>query len=132
MTPEEMDRVLARDAEGVRASPRLAVAVMTAVRHEAKTPPPIPFPWTRAAPGIVAALLLVVFAVASLVSAPSAEAPPSRAPVAIERVAEVTAKVEDFVASWDARSATIWLVVATLSAVPVLAPLVLVRDERKA
>ena len=132
MTPEEMDRVLARDADGIRASPRFATAVMAAVRREAKTPPPIPFPWTRAAPGIAAALLLVVFAVASLVSAPSAEAPPSRAPVAIERAVEITAKVGDVVAAWDARSAAIWLVVATLSVVPVLAPLVLVRDERKA
>jgi hypothetical protein len=131
VTPEELDRALARDAEGVRASPRFAAAVMAAVRREAQVPPPIPFPWTRAAPGIAAALLLVAFAVAPLVTTSSAE-PPPRMPAPLERAAEITAKIGDTVASWDARSATIWVVVAALSAVPILAPLVLIRDERKA
>jgi hypothetical protein len=102
---------------------------MAAVRREAKAPPPIPFPWTRAAPGIAAALLLVVLAVASLVT--GTEAPP-RTPVALERAVEITAKIGNSVASWDARSASIWVVVAALSAVPILAPLALIRDERKA
>jgi len=129
VTPEEMDRALARDAEGIRASPRFAAAVMAAVRREAKVPPPIPFPWTRAAPGIAATLLLIVLAVASLVSTSSAETAP-RVPVALERVAEITANIGNFVASWDARDATIWVVVLALSAVPLLAPLVLVHAER--
>ena len=129
MTPEDLDRVLARDAQGVRASPRFAAAVMAAVRREAQAPPPIPFPWTRAAPGIAAALLIVAFAVASLVSTPTAETAAS-APVALERAAEITVKIADSVARWDARQSSIWLVVAALSVVPVLAPLVLVRSER--
>ena len=131
MTPEELHRALARDAEGVRASQRFATAVMAAVRREAKAPPPIPFPWTRAAPGIAAALLVLVLAVASLVTTSSADAPP-RVPVALQRAAELTAQVGDTVVSWDSRSAAIWALVVALSAVPVLAPLVLVRDERKA
>jgi hypothetical protein len=129
VTPEEIDRALARDAAGVRASPDFGAAVMRAVRREAKAPPPIPFPWTRAAPGIAAALLILVFAFASLGSRSGADAPPS-APAALERVAEVTAKIGGSVATWDARSASIWLVVLALSAVPLLAPLVLVRSER--
>jgi len=129
MTPEDMDRVLARDAEGVRASPRFAAAVMAAVRREAKAPPPIPFPWTRAVPGIAAALLLVVFAVVPLVSTSPAETPP-RAPVAFERAVEITTRVGDSLATLDARWASIWVVVAALTVVPILAPLLIVRPER--
>ena len=129
MTPEEMDRVLARDAQGVRASPRFAAGVMAAVRREAKVPPPIPFPWTRAAPGIAAALLLVVLAVASIVATPSADTPP-HVPVPLERAAEITTKIGNSVASWDARDLTIWVVVVALSAVPLVAPLWLVSAER--
>jgi len=130
VTPEDLDRALQRDAEGVRASPRFAAAVIAAVRREAKAPPPIPFPWARAAPGVAAALLIVAFAVASLVSAPRAETP-ARVPVVLERAAEITVKVGDSVASLDARQSSIWLVVVALSVVPVLAPLVLIRDGRK-
>jgi len=129
VTPEDLDRVLARDAQGVRASPRFAAAVMAAVRREAQAPPPIPFPWTRAAPGIAAALLIVALAVASLVSTPTAETAAS-APVALERAAEITVKIAESFARWDARQSSIWLVVAALSVVPVLAPVVLVRSER--
>src|SRR5262245_48972444 len=103
---------------------------MAAVRREAKTPPPIPFPWMRAAPGIAAALLLVALAVASLVSTPSADTSPV-VPVALERTVEIAAKVGSSVAGWDARSASIWLVVAALSAVPVLAPFALIREGRR-
>jgi hypothetical protein len=127
--PDEIDRALARDAIGVRASPDFAAAVMRAVRREARIPPPIPFPWTRAAPGIAAALLMVVFAFMSLGSTSGADAPP-HAPAALEHAAEITAKIGDFVATWDARSASIWTLVVALSAVPVLAPFVLVRFER--
>ncbi|HUO66991.1 MAG TPA: hypothetical protein VMV37_05610 [Gammaproteobacteria bacterium] len=130
MTPEDLDRALQRDAEGVRASPRFAAAVIAAVRREAKAPPPIPFPWARAAPGVAAALLIVALAVASFVSAPRAETP-ARVPVVLERAAEITVKVGDSVASLDARQSSIWLVVVALSVVPVLAPLVLIRDGRK-
>src|SRR4029078_10206834 len=63
VTPEEMDRGLARDAQGVRASPRFAAGVMAAVRREAKVPPPIPFPWTRAGPRIGRGPLVVRVAV---------------------------------------------------------------------
>ena len=129
MTPEEIDRALARDAGGVRASPRFAATVMAAVRREAKAPPPIPFPWTRAAPGIAAALTLVVLAAASLVSTSDGETQP-HVPPALERAAEVTAKIGNAVATWDSRRATIWTLVVALSAAPLLAPLVLVRVDR--
>lgn len=129
MTPEEIDRVLASDAARVRASPRFAAAVMAAVRREAKAPPPLPFPWTRAAPGIAAGLVALVLTVSSLLSTPSAETA-APAPPALERAIEITARVGDALATLDPRSASIWVVVAALTVVPILAPLLMVRPER--
>jgi hypothetical protein len=129
VTPEEIDRALAGDAARVRASPRFASAVMAAVRREAKVPPPLPFPWTRAAPGIAAVVLALVLTVSSLLSTPSAETT-TLAPPALQRVAEITAKVSDSLATLDARWASIWLIVAALTVVPILAPLLMVRSER--
>ena len=131
MTPEEIDRALANDASRVRASPRFAAAVMAAVRREAKAPPPppLPFPWTRAMPGLAALVLTVVLAVFSLTSTPSAETA-TLAPPALERAVEITARVGDSLATLDARWASIWVVVAALTVVPILAPLLMVRSER--
>src|SRR4051812_40714541 len=83
-----------------RAAPGTPGAWGAAVRGGGAARPPIPFPWTRAAPGIAAALLIVVFAVASLGSSSSAEAPP-RVPEALERAVELTAQIGNSVASWD-------------------------------
>ena len=129
MTPEEIDRALARDAAGVRASPRFAAAVMAAVRHEAKAPPPIPFPWTRAAPGIAAVVLGLALAVSSLLSTPSA-GNTEQAPPALQRAVEITARMGDAVATLDPRWALIWVAVAALTVVPLVAPLMLVSAER--
>jgi hypothetical protein len=49
---EEIDRVLSREEE-ILPSSGFAVSVMDAVRREAAVPPPIPFPWKRALPGLV-------------------------------------------------------------------------------
>jgi hypothetical protein len=129
VTPEDIDRVLARDGAGVRASPRFAAAVMGAVRREATVPPPLPFPWTRAAPGIAAVVLTLALAVSSLLSTPTAETR-AFAPPALERVVEITARVGDAFAALDARLALIWVAVAALTVVPIVAPLVLVGAER--
>jgi len=129
VTPEEIDRALARDAAGVRASPRFAAAVMAAVSRDAKAPPPIPFPWTRAAPGIAAVVLGLALAVSSLLSTPSA-GNTEQAPPALQRAVEITERVGDAVATLDARWALIWVVVATLTVTPLVAPLMLVRPVR--
>jgi hypothetical protein len=125
VTPEEIDRELVRDATGVRASPRFASAVMAAVRREANAPPPLPFPWTRAAPGIAAIVLSLALTAASLFSMPSGENT-----AAVPRAVEIAAKIGGAFAGLDARSATIWLIVAALTVVPIVAPLMLVRAER--
>jgi hypothetical protein len=55
---ETIDRILAADQALVPSSGFLA-SVMDRVREEAAAPPPIPFPWKRALPGM--ALVAGVF-----------------------------------------------------------------------
>jgi hypothetical protein len=52
MTNENLDRILATEEELIPSSGFLA-SVMEAVQQEAAAPPPIPFPWKRAVPGMV-------------------------------------------------------------------------------
>ncbi len=54
MTDERMDGILAAEEELVPSSGFLS-SVMERVREEAAAPPPIPFPWKRALPGLVVA-----------------------------------------------------------------------------
>jgi hypothetical protein len=65
---DEIDHILSREDE-ILPSSGFTVSVMHAVRREAAAPPPIPFPWKRALPGLVVAglalaLVLVVGVVA--------------------------------------------------------------------
>jgi len=55
---EEIDQMLSRDDE-IQPSSGFAASVMDAVRREAAAPPPIPFPWKRALPGMVAGVLVL-------------------------------------------------------------------------
>ncbi len=59
MTHDEIDRILSREEE-VLPSSGFSASVMEAVRREAALPPPIPFPWTRALPGLLVAALALV------------------------------------------------------------------------
>ncbi len=59
---DDVDRVLA-DEEEIVPSSAFTASVMEAIRREASTPPPIPFPWTRALPGFVAGALALTLAV---------------------------------------------------------------------
>ena len=56
---EEVDRMLSSEDE-ILPSSGFAVAVMDAVRREAAAPPPIPFPWKRALPGMIVAGLSLI------------------------------------------------------------------------
>jgi len=65
---EEIDRILSREDE-ILPSSGFAVSVMDAVRREAAAPPPIPFPWKRALPGlVVAGFALALVLVAGVVA----------------------------------------------------------------
>jgi hypothetical protein len=76
----EMNRILSRDDE-ILPSSGFAVSVMDAVRREAAAPPPIPFPWKRALPGLVvgglALALALVAGVVAIVRVSKATALPS-------------------------------------------------------
>jgi hypothetical protein len=66
MKNEDIDHILSRDDE-ILPSSGFAVSVMDAVRREAVAPPPIPFPWKRALPGVAAgAVVLLLFCLASV------------------------------------------------------------------
>ena len=58
---EDIDRILSEQGE-ILPSSGFVSSVMDAVRQEAATPPPIPFPWKRALPGLVVAGLTIIFA----------------------------------------------------------------------
>lgn len=56
MSHDSLDRILASEEE-IRPSSGFVASVMDSVRHEATAPPPLPFPWKRALPGILAGVL---------------------------------------------------------------------------
>src|SRR5215813_11109252 len=58
MRDEELDHIMSKEREIIPSSGFVS-AVMDAVQREAAAPPPIPFPWKYALPGIVAAGLVV-------------------------------------------------------------------------
>jgi hypothetical protein len=60
MKDHEFDHILSSEADLVPSS-GFASAVMDAVRQEASAPPPIPFPWMRALPGVAAFALALAY-----------------------------------------------------------------------
>jgi hypothetical protein len=64
----EMNRILSREEE-ILPSSGFAASVMDAVRREAAAPPPIPFPWKRALPVLVAGGFVLVMVFVTLVVA---------------------------------------------------------------
>jgi len=86
----EIDRVLSRE-DDILPSSGFAASVMDAVQREAATPPPIPFPWKRAMPGLVVAVLtLILILVEGVVAIPqSAQAStssPAQIPMSLSSV----------------------------------------------
>ncbi len=65
---DKIDRILSREDE-VLPSSGFAASVMNAVRQEAAAPPPIPFPWKRALPGMVAIGVVLVLMLTAIVVA---------------------------------------------------------------
>ena len=83
---EEMNRLLSRDDE-ILPSSGFAASVMQAVRREAAAPPPIPFPWKRALPGVVVAglvlariLVVGISDISRLISASASPQPSTSSP----------------------------------------------------
>jgi hypothetical protein len=74
----EINSILSRE-DDILPSSGFTVSVMDAVRREAAVPPPIPFPWKRALPGLVVAglalALIVVAGVAAIAQFGKARTP---------------------------------------------------------
>ena len=58
MRDDEFERALSKEEE-IHPSSGFTAAVMEAVRREAATPQPIPFPWRRALPGAMVLCLTI-------------------------------------------------------------------------
>jgi len=106
----EIDRILSpHDQDEILPSSGFAASVMDAVRREAAAPPPIPFPWKRALPGLVAAsaaLAIVLSAAITSIVRMGGKAPlysplPSAMP---------------FILSVDIKSAAMWTMLALFTA----------------
>jgi hypothetical protein len=100
---DEVDRILS--AEGsISPSSGFVTSVMQSVQVEAATPPPIPFPWARALPGLAAGCAALVTVVVSVVGGSGADTPlpslPIDSPLALPSLA--------------ASTETIWILVASL------------------
>ena len=68
MDGENLDRIVAEEDELIPSSGFVA-AVMERVETEAVAPPPIPFPWKRALPGMVLAAAVLVWAAVEMARA---------------------------------------------------------------
>jgi hypothetical protein len=68
MNHDELDRLLRAEREIIPSS-GFTASVMNAVRVQAEAPPPIPFPWKRALPGIFALVLVLALVFAWIISA---------------------------------------------------------------
>jgi hypothetical protein len=66
MNPDDIDEILANEAE-ITPSPEFLASVMRAVRREATSLPPLKFPWRRALPGFLATFVALARAIWDLV-----------------------------------------------------------------
>jgi hypothetical protein len=67
MNHDDLDHLLSHETEIVP-SFGFTASVMNAVRAQAQAPPPIPFPWKRALPGMAAAVLSLAWIVFACVA----------------------------------------------------------------
>lgn len=71
MKKDDLDRALSESRE-IRVTDGFTLSVMESVRKEAEAPPPLVFPWKRAAPGVAAcAVIILVVVWSALTSGPS-------------------------------------------------------------
>ena len=77
MRDDELDRIFMSERDDILPSSGFVGSVMEAVRSEAATPPPIPFPWKRALPGLAAGVLMLVWLVVVGITQPALATEPS-------------------------------------------------------
>jgi len=102
MKPDELDRVLLREAEIVPSS-GFAGSVMAAVRSEATAPPPIPFPWLRALPGLAACGVAIALTLMDAFRSPVRESASAATPTLtqwLDGVVPLLERAQMFGAGW--------------------------------
>jgi hypothetical protein len=106
----EIDSILSRE-DNIVPSSGFIEAVIDAVRHEAVTPPPIPFPWKRAVPGLVAGVLALVLMAMGLVKALTRAG-------SVQAIPQFSAPVAPVVALFhpNLQNVAIWAMLALLAA----------------
>jgi hypothetical protein len=96
MRDNEIDRILSQENQ-IAPSSGFVHSVMGSVRREAAAPPPIPFPWTRALPGIAAYGTALVWLIVQIFRTPVRDAGPQFAsllmtlPASFLRILQVSA-----------------------------------------
>ena len=110
---DELDRLLSEEEDIVPSSGFVA-SVMDAVRQQAAAPPPIPFPWKRALPGLAAcALALLWLLVVGIMGfSRGAALAPAAPPPVIVRILEAASAAG---VGWIALALLVSLVSVTLS-----------------
>jgi hypothetical protein len=98
MNMDELDRILSSETEIIPSS-RFISSVMNSVRSEAAEPPPIPFPWKWAMPGIVAWIVALIWTVLGSLSQPARQAEPLLSNLA-SRVIETVETAQMFGVWW--------------------------------
>lgn|SRR5215472_9368124 len=79
MQYHELDRLLC-DEPAILPSSEFTAAVMAALRREASAPAPLPFPWTRALPGLLACAFALAFLFQQVFAQPGVTAVSFRQP----------------------------------------------------
>jgi hypothetical protein len=115
MTHEDFDRTLSSEQEIIPSSGFVA-SVMDAVQREATAPPPVPFPWKRALPGLLAAsvalIALFVAGVALFTQASTPQPAPPELLSALNRILEIWKSVRG---NWIVLSLALTMVALKLS-----------------
>ena len=100
MDDRDFDKILSGEVDLVSSS-GFTSSVMDAVRMEASAPPPIPFPWKRALPGIAAWILALVFAIVGIIRQPSqTDAAPSTATTILSALTPAFRAAQTVGAEW--------------------------------
>ncbi len=110
MQQDELDRIL---APGIVPSAGFVSGVMEAVRREAAAPPPIPFPWLRALPALLAGVVAIVIAIVKSGSEP-VKAAPTHSGI-LTALGHAWSVASNYGAGWIAMSLLLTLVCGLLS-----------------
>jgi len=115
MRDDDIDGILSKEQE-ISPTSGFVVRVMNAVRRETAAPPPIPFPWKRALPGLsslgLALVSVFVVGIALLVRGAATQPLPATLPSAFPLIFEALKTVS---ASWIALALLLSLASVRLS-----------------